>query len=45
MKDKSFLGFRFLSTGEASILMFFSLPIYKRAGSAFSIFGVVFHAS
>ncbi|AUR91025.1 hypothetical protein NVP1154O_12 [Vibrio phage 1.154.O._10N.222.52.B12] len=45
MKDKKLLGFRFLSTGEASILTFFSLPIYKRAGSAFSIFGVVFHVA
>lgn len=45
MKDKSFLGFRFQSVGEISLFSFLGLDIYKRVGTVFSIFGVVFHVA
>lgn len=45
MKDKRFLGFRLQSVGDVSLFGFLGLDIYKRVGSVFSIFGVVFHAS
>lgn len=45
MKDKKFLGFRFQSVGEVSLLSFLGMDIYKRVGSVFSVFGVAFHAT
>lgn len=40
-KHKSFLGLDYKIAGDCSIISFMGFPIYKRVGSAFSVFGIV----